>query len=173
MKVLVFAGSNSTTSINKQLAKYAANQLENAQLIVLDLNDFEMAIYSPEREKASGIPQQATDFLQHISQCDFIVTSMAENNANFSAAFKNVFDWCSRAEKVVFQNKPMLLMATSPGARGGMNVLEIANNTFSRFGAEVKATFSLPSFYQNFDTENQKITEENLDNKLKEIIKSL
>lgn len=173
MKVLVFAGSNNSASINKQLAQYAASLIENAQITVLDLNDFEMPIYSADREKATGIPPQTSNFLQYIAQCDLIVTSMAENNGNFSAAFKNLFDWSSRAERFVFQEKPMLLMATSPGARGGMSVLDIAQTTFARFGAQIKATFSLPSFFENFDVENQKISNEKLDQQLKEIIQSL
>ena len=45
-------------------------------------------------------------------------------------------------------------MATSPGARGGASVLEIAKNRFPFQGAQVKGTFSLPSFYENFDVNN-------------------
>jgi hypothetical protein len=59
----------------------------------------------------------------------------------------------------------MLLMATSPGVRGGMSVLEIATNNFPRFDADIKATFSLPSFETNFNTEKGIVNEE-LKNKL-------
>jgi hypothetical protein len=65
----------------------------------------------------------------------------------------------------------MLLMATSPGARGGASVLEIAKNAFPRYGAILKATFSLPSFNDNFDVEKVKISNKELDTQLKEIIK--
>ena len=41
-------------------------------------------------------------------------------------------------------------MATSPGGRGGISVLEKAKNTFPRMGAHLIADFSLPSFYDNF-----------------------
>jgi hypothetical protein len=47
----------------------------------------------------------------------------------------------------------MLLMATSPGARGGANVLEIAKKAFPLW-RECKSYFSLPSFEANFDTKN-------------------
>jgi hypothetical protein len=67
----------------------------------------------------------------------------------------------------------MLLMATSPGARGGASVLEIAKNAFPRYGADIKATFSLPSFDANFDVENGKIANPEFDNQLREIVKSL
>lgn len=62
-------------------------------------------------------------------------------------------------------------MATSPGARGGASVLEIAKNALPRYGAIIKATFSLPSFNDNFDVEKGKISNLELDNQLKEIVK--
>lgn len=42
MKIIAFGGSNSTQSINKHLATYAASLFENAEVEVLDLNDFAM-----------------------------------------------------------------------------------------------------------------------------------
>jgi chromate reductase len=102
-----------------------------------------------------------------------LVVSLAENNGNYSAAFKNLVDWCSRINGKLFQDKPMLLMATSPGARGGASVLEIAKNNFPRFTADIKAVFSLPSFNDNFDVEKNCISNAELDDQLKEIIKNL
>ena len=96
---------------------------------------------------------------------------MAENNGNYSASFKNTFDWASRINVKVFQDKPMLLMATSPGGRGGASVVEIAKNAFPRYGANVLATFSLPSFNVNFDVEQMKISDVVLDNQVKDIVK--
>lgn len=64
-------------------------------------------------------------------------------------------------------------MATSPGGRGGANVLEIAKNALPRYGADIKATFSLPSFEANFDVEKGVISNPELDNQLKEIVKRL
>jgi NAD(P)H-dependent FMN reductase len=165
MKVIAFAGSNSKNSINKKLAIYAAKQFKNAEVEILDLNDFELPLFSVDREKEMGHPQLAQDFLNKISSSDLLVVSLAENNGNYSAAFKNCIDWASRINPKLFQKKPMLLMATSPGVRGGMSVLEIATNNFPRFDADIKATFSLPSFETNFNTEKGIINEE-LKNKL-------
>jgi NAD(P)H-dependent FMN reductase len=41
MKVIAFAASSSKQSINKQLVTYASGLVENAQVEVLDLNDYE------------------------------------------------------------------------------------------------------------------------------------
>lgn len=170
MKIIAFGGSNSQHSINKQLATYAANQFENGEVEVLDLNDFAMPLFSVDLEKEVGQEPKAQEFLKKISQADILVVSLAENNGNYSAAFKNVFDWTSRIEKDVFQHKPMLLLSTSPGPRGGATVLEIARNAFSRYGGEIKASFSLPSFNTNFDVEKGEISNEELRTNLLNLI---
>ena len=172
MKIIAFGASPSKNSINKKLATYAANLFENADVEVLDLNDFEMPLYTVDIEKEIGQHELAKAFLAKIATADILVVSLAENNANYSVAFKNVFDWCSRITGKVFQEKPMLLMATSPGARGGANVLEIAKKAFPFYGGNVKATFSLASFEANFDTKKGVISNAELDNQLKELVKN-
>ncbi|HWS60655.1 MAG TPA: NAD(P)H-dependent oxidoreductase [Flavobacterium sp.] len=170
MKIIAFAGSNSQHSINKKLATYAASLFENAEVEVLDLNDFQMPLFGVDIEKEIGQHPLAKAFIEKIATADILVVSLAENNGNYSVAFKNIFDWCSRINGKIFQDKPMLLMATSPGGRGGASVLEIAKNTFPRFGATLKATFSLPSFNDNFDVEKGEISNLELDNQLKEMV---
>ena len=171
-KIIAFGASSSKTSINKQLATYAANQFKNATVEVLDLNDFEMPIYSVDKEKDNGIPQLAQDFYAKLGTADAIVISFAEHNGAYSAAFKNIFDWTSRINAKTFQEKQVLLLATSPGPRGGSSVLEIAKNRFPFQGAVVKGSFSLPSFNDNFDAEKG-ITNEDLKNQLLEIINAI
>ena len=170
-KIIAFGASSSKNSINKQLATYTANQFENSTVEVLDLNAYEMPIYSVDNEKENGIPQLAQDFYAKIGSADFIVISFAEHNGNFSSAFKNILDWASRINAKTFQEKPMLLLATSPGARGGSSVLDIATKRFPFQGGIVKGSFSLPSFNDNFDVEKG-ITNEDLKNQLLEIVNS-
>jgi len=171
MKIIAFAGSPSKNSINKKLATYASSLFANAELEVLDLNDYEMPLFSVDKEAVIGQHPLAKAFLDKIGSADFLVVSLAENNGNYSAAFKNLVDWCSRINGKIFQEKSMLLMATSPGGRGGASVLEIAKNNFPRFNADIKAVFSLPSFNDNFDIEKGKISNDEFDNQLKEIVK--
>ena len=170
MKIIAFAGSNSSRSINKKLVTYAAGLFKNPDTEILDLNDYELPLFSIDREDKLGQPQLIKDFLEKIGSADMLVVSLPENNGNYSSAFKNLFDWCSRIRKDVFQDKPMLLMATSPGARGGKSVLEIAESNLPRYGGNIKAIFSLPSFNDNFDVENGKISNAELDNQLKKIV---
>lgn len=152
-KILAFGASSSTKSINKQFAEYAAQQFDHAEIELLDLNNYEMPLFSVDKEAKNGIPQLAYDFKAKIKESDFLVISFAEHNGAYSTAFKNIFDWISRIEKEVWYNKPMFLLATSPGARGGATVLEIATNKLSRMTTGNVISFSLPSFNSNFQSE--------------------
>ncbi|MDX8376400.1 MAG: NAD(P)H-dependent oxidoreductase [Mariprofundales bacterium] len=178
MKIIAFAASNSSASINKKLVNYAANMLADilvknkkssiASVEVLDLNDYELPIFSVDKEKELGHPQLAQDFSNKLADCDIIMISFAEHNGSYSVAYKNLFDWCSRINGKVYQNKPMLLLATSPGGRGAASVLALASNSMNHFGGIVKLSFSLPSFYDNFDMDNNKISNPLLLNKLQQ-----
>lgn len=171
-KIIAFAGSSSKNSINKQLATYAANLFENCEVEILDLNDYEMPLFSVDKEKENGIHTLAHDFYDKIGSADLIILSLAEHNGAYSSAFKNLLDWTSRINAKTFQQKQMLLLATSPGARGGSSVLEIASKRFPFQGAEVKGSFSLPTFYENFDVVNGIINPE-LKNQLHELVNSI
>jgi len=146
-KIIAFGGLSSKNSINKQLATYAAHLFSNVEVEVLDLNDYEMPLFSVDREKEEGIHNLAQEFYSKIGSADLLVISLAEHNGAYSSSFKNILDWTSRINNKTFQQKPMLLLATSPGARGGSTVLDIAAKRFPFQGAEVKGTFSLPTFF--------------------------
>jgi len=167
-KVVAFAGSNSEKSINKELSVYASGLVKQVEVSVLDLNDFPLPVYGIDTETENGIPESAQRFFNEIQGTDGIILSLAEHNGNFSVAFKNVFDWMSRIEQKLWNNTPMLLMATSPGGRGGSSALSIAKNGFPHMGGNIVADFSLPSFYDNF--KGGSIVNEELKETLKEAV---
>ncbi len=171
-KIIAFGASSSKNSINKQLATYVANQFKNTSVEILDLNDYEMPVFSIDKELATGIPQLAHNFYEKLGSADLIIISFAEHNGAYSAAFKNIFDWISRINSKTFQEKLMLLLSTSPGPRGGATVLEIAKNRFPFQGGIIKGTFSLPSFGANFDEANG-IINDDLKRKVLEIVNSI
>jgi len=153
MKILAFAGSTSSTSINRELVKFVLKSFQENEINLIDLNDYSMPVFSVDLEK-KGFPEEAHQFLQQIEDCDVIICSLAEHNRSYAAAFKNIFDWASRINVKVFQDKPMFLMSTSPGGYGGGNVMNEAKKFFPNFGADIKETYSLPKFYENFDLES-------------------
>ena len=115
----------------------------------------------------------AKELLTKIAKSDGLIISFAEHNGSYTAAYKNIFDWCSRIEPKVYQMKPMVLLATSPGARGASNVLAAAVQSMPRFNGIVKASLSIPSFYDNFDDEKNQITHEALNQQLRDSVSYL
>lgn len=167
--IIAFAGSNSKQSINKQLAIYASSLVENVNVTILDLNDYDLPLYGIDLENEKGIPDDAHKFLDILKSTDGIILSLAEHNGTYSTVFKNLFDWLTRIEGKIFFDKPMLLMATSPGERGGLTALEIAKARFPFHDANIIETFSLPLFGENF--KNGKIVNEDFNEQLKNSVK--
>ena len=166
MKVIAFGASNSKKSINKTLAAYAASLIPKANAEILDLNDYEIPMFSEDKEAEIGQPQLAKQFLAKIACADAIIISFAEHNGSYTAAYKNLFDWSSRINQKVFQNKPAIYLSTSPGAGGGANVLAVAVNSAPFFGADVKGRLSIPSFYENFDIEKNELIDQSINKQL-------
>jgi len=161
MKILAFAASNHSNSINKQLVFHISGKFEGYDVELLDINDYEMPIYSIDREVSGGVPKLAEDFAAKIDGTDLLIISLAEYNGSYSTAFKNIFDWISRIpNRSAFGDKKVFLTAAAPGPRGGLTILEIAKARFPYNGGDVIEDFSLPNFSENFDIERGIIDEE-------------
>jgi chromate reductase len=158
MKILAFAASSSSNSINKKLVTYAASLLNNAEIEILDINDYEMPLFSEDKEKELGQPDAAKRFFSKIGAADALLISFAEHNGSYTAAYKNLYDWTSRIEPKVYQGKPMVMLSTSPGSRGASSVLATAKTLAPFGGGDVKADLSLANFYDIFDTEAERLT---------------
>ncbi len=178
MKILAFAATSSTRSINKQLVSYAASLLEETELDkieteILNLNDYEMPLFSEDREDELGQPELAKAFLDKIGNSDALIISFAEHNGSYTVAYKNIFDWASRINPKVFQDKPMIMLATSPGPGGASSVLATAIASAPFFDGDVKASLSVPSFYDNFDVEKGRINNDEINTQLLTTVNSL
>lgn len=166
--IIALGASNSKSSINKTLAAYAASKIPNTKVHVLDLNDYQLPLYGVDLENESGIPEHAMELSRLIESVEGLVISLAEHNGSYTAVFKNTIDWLSRIDIKVWKDKPILLLATSPGSRGGSTVLATAKAAFPFLGGKVIADFSLPNFYDSF-LEND-IANDELKNELQEKI---
>lgn len=173
MKLLAFAASNSRQSINKQLATYAAFSSRFDEIEILDIHDYELPIFSIEREQELGQPHLAKEFFAKLGAADAIIVSFAEYNGSYTSAYKNLFDWVSRIDQKLFQNKPMLMLATSPGPGGAQNVLAAAVNSAPYFAGNVIASLSVASFFDNFDSEQQRLSDDKLSTELSEALQNL
>ncbi|WP_394746867.1 NADPH-dependent FMN reductase [Spongiimicrobium salis] len=149
-KIITIAGSNSQKSINKSLLFYTSGLLQNAEIVSIDLNDYVLPMYGVDFEAENGIPTAVKRLDELIQTADAFIIALAEHNGSYAAVFKNMLDWLSRVNMEIWRNKPMLLMATSPGGRGGATVLQAASAYFPFMGAKIIETYSLPSFYDHF-----------------------
>ena len=149
-KILSFSGSFSADSINHQLVVYTRSLMKNADLSIIRLTDFEVPIYRNELEKESGIPVNIKKLRLLFDEADAFIVSTPEYNGSIPAGLKNTMDWLSRTGGKIFQDKPVLLMATSPGGRGGQTVLNHLSAVVPFWGAKLVGTLSLPNFGANF-----------------------
>jgi len=178
MRIIAFAASTSSQSINKQLVGYATRLLEggligDVSVETIDLRDYEMPIYSIDRQREGGIPRAAQDFFTKIGEADAVIISFAEHNGSYTAAYKNLFDWASRIDMRVYQDKPAVLFSTSPGPGGGGNVLNTAVMSGPFFGYDVEASLAIPRFQQSFDAAAGVLVEPELDTQFRNALTTL
>ncbi|MEL6982189.1 MAG: NAD(P)H-dependent oxidoreductase, partial [Actinomycetota bacterium] len=178
MRILAFAASNSSRSINRVLLDHAIDLLttsagDDLTVETIDLRDYEMPIYSIDREEADGIPKPAKDFQQAITNADGLLIGLAEHNGNFTAAYKNLFDWTSRLGQRVYQDTPTVLLATSPGPSGGGNVLRLAVAGAPHVGQELLGTLAVPSFGQSVDPETGALNDPEQEAELARLVQAL
>jgi len=151
MKTIAFAASNSSKSINQKLINCVASQLDKTEVIYL--TDYNIPMYAMDIEEKLGIPDGVLQLDVKLSTANHLIISVCEHNGNLSAFFKNTMDWLSRHNSKFLKDKKVTLFSTSPGKGGGASALAAAKKMLPYFGAEIIATASLPSFYQNFSEE--------------------
>ena len=66
--------------------------LEGADVEVLDLNDYELPLFSVDKEVELGNPPLTKAFLLKVASSDAVIIPFAEHNGSYSAAYKNLFD---------------------------------------------------------------------------------
>lgn len=148
--LLAFAGSNSSRSINFRLIKYTVDRMGTKEIRLLDMADMTLPVFSEDLERDEGYPPILTALLDTFRQTNGLILSVNEHNGNPSAFFKNMLDWLSRMDRDFLAGTKIFLMSTSRGRRGGSASLEVVKMLLPRFGGEVVASFSLPSFSHNF-----------------------
>ena len=148
--IITIGASSSKKSLNKVLAEYVGSLVSNVELTKVDLNDYEMPIFSIDIENEQGFSSGVKALNKVIDSADGFIISFAEHNGAYAAVFKNAFDWLSRINGKVWRDKPMLLLSTSPGERGGATVLDIAKGRFPFNGGVMVGALPFPSFNDNF-----------------------
>ncbi len=141
-KILAFAGSSREGSFNKKLIRIAATGAENAgaDVTLIDLANYPMPIFNQDFESNEGMPDKARQFKNLLIEHDGFLIASPEYNSAFSALLKNVIDWASRRELddepplAAFKGKVAAIMATSPGALGGIRGLVFLRMLLANLG---------------------------------------
>ena len=149
--ILAFAGSNSSTSINYKLVKYTTSLITDHEIELINMVDYNFPVFSEDLEREEGYSDLLKELKDKIVKANALIISVNEHNSNPSAYFKNVLDWLSRVDRNFLADTKILLMSCSGGRRGAIGSLEVVKGILNRFGGEITATFSLPSFNHTFD----------------------
>ena len=67
----------------------------------------------------------------------------------------------------------MVLLSTSPGPGGASSVLTAATASAPYFDGDIKASVSVPSFYDNYDSEKNQINNYEINQQLLAAVNSL
>ncbi len=129
-RILAFAGSTRTPSLNKKLVAIAAEAARKAgaEVTVVDLRHYPMPLYDGDLEAANGKPETAVKLKALMIEQDGFLIASPEYNSSVTAVLKNTIDWVSRPDEgeaplVAFRGKAAALMSASPGALGGLRGL--------------------------------------------------
>lgn len=130
VRILVFAGSARAGSLNKKLARVAAEAVQavGAEATFIDLADYPMPLYDGDLEAREGVPGNARKLKDLFIAHQGLFIASPENNASVSALLKNTLDWISRQDGnetglVPYQGKVAAIGGASPGALGGLRGL--------------------------------------------------
>lgn len=171
-KGIAFSGSNSSTSINKQLLLSVLHYHEAADIEFVDIRDWDIPMFSEDLEK-KGFPEQLVVFQQQLKAAAFILVGTNEHNRSVSAFLKNILDWISRIDYSTFENKNIGILSSSNGYLGGAAANEYLHTYFSRGKAKEIFQQRFPLFYENFDINRQEIRNKDLETDIKKLLLEL
>lgn len=149
MKIICFAGSTRKDSLNKALAKIIVQHLATRPGIeaqFIDLANYPLPLYDGDLEAEQGLPENALKLKKIFQSADAFVIACPEYNSSITPLLKNTLDWVSRSaskdEKPLsaYTKKKAALVATSPGALGGLRGLVTVRSILGNIGVWVSPT---------------------------------
>ena len=153
LKVLVFAASLRTESLNRKLAALAARvAAENGATVDLaSMRDFDVPSYDGDIDLAQGIPLGAKELQRRLADNDAFIISSPEYNASMPGVLKNLIDWTSRFRPQPFDERHGLLLSASPSLAGGNRGLWALRVPLEHLGSRIfPDMFSLSMAHKAF-----------------------
>lgn len=163
VRVLVFAGSLRAASLNKKLARLAAEMVRDAgaEATFVDLKDYPLPVYDGDLELASGLPANARKLKDLFIAHDAFVIACPEYNAGVTGALKNAIDWVSRQDGeesgvVPYEGKVVGLCSAAGGVFFGIRAMEMLRNILMNLGClVVPKRLGVPRASQAFDADDR------------------
>lgn len=179
IKILAFAGSARRDSWNKKLINHAVTSAQNAgaQVTLIELADYPLALYDGDLEAASGVPENALKLKTLFKSHDALLIAAPEYNSSVTPLLKNTLDWISREWQgesglVPYRGKIAAIMATSPGQFGGMRMLPHLRQILNTLGVLVlPGQLSVPNAEKAFDETGKLKSTERLDELVAELVR--
>jgi chromate reductase len=181
VRILVFAGSIRTGSLNARLASAAQVSLaqHGADVTRISLQDYPMPLVNEDLKAESGIPESAMRLGRMIAAHDGVFIASPEYNASIPPLLKNTVDWVSLIRKdgeqplKPWQGRYVALGAASNGRLGGMRCLYHLRAVMMGAGSQiVTEQCSVAHAASAFDDEGR-IIDERTDGILQKTCKSL
>lgn len=163
IRLLLLSGSERQGSFNKRLAAAAAQVAQRAGALVapLDLRALALPLYDGDIEKAQGVPDGARALRDALLASDAVLLATPEYNGFPPPLVLNAFDWLSRLPAEdgkptglgTTANKPVGILAASPGLLGGLRSLNFTRQYLSMAFAmlPVPQQFALAKAGEAFD----------------------
>jgi chromate reductase len=165
-KILAFAGSTRSDSLNRKLVRFAATaaQAAGADVTIVNLKDFALPLFDQDLEDA-GTPPAAIELKQLFLEHDGLLIASPEYNSSLSAVLKNAIDWASRSApgepmKAAFLGKVAAVISASPGALGGLRGLVHLTSILQNIGVMViPEQYALGKAHEAFNNSGELINE--------------
>ena len=153
---LVFSASLRNDSLNTQLAKLAALEVEKngGKVDYATMSEFDCPSFNQDLESNVTPPSGAVEFRKRLLANDAFIISSPECNASIPGFLKNAIDWVSRFRPQPFNELNGLLMSASPSMAGGNRALWSLRIPFEHLGVRVFPNmFSLAMAHNAFTSE--------------------
>lgn len=153
MKVLLIPGSLRRESLNKKLLQALPALLPSSvSAEIVDLKSYGIPLYDGDLEQES-FPDGVNVLGNQIKGANALIIASPEYNGSISGPLKNTIDWLSRLNPIPLTAKPILMMAASPGALGGVRGLAQARPSLENLGAFLyPQSFGLAKAHEAFQS---------------------
>ena len=167
-RILAFAGSTRTGSVNARLVRAIARaaRAAGADVTEIDLRDFAMPLYDGDTEATSGLPENARRLMALMTTHDAWLISTPEYNSSIPALLKNLIDWTSRVylpderPTQVYRGAKAMVVSASPSPRGGSRGHAHLVSIFEAVGTEVlPERFNLAAAHEAFGEDDEPSTD--------------